>query len=342
MIDVGSVGPMFQYTMQYQAASLQFAPAMPAAVRNLVLVHRRGVMDIEDLERIRAIIHAQAPDIEVFIVHSNMRCSVTAREAARRPSLVVSPARSRKFVPRGGKIYMGHHIRKFEQAWRLHAADIAAPATIMFEMRTALDPVWGTLSVVKPDRSGGGDSIEVWRTGDLNGGQRLWPEGDRRHEMAMIAQKFIHTGRYPSKYRLLTMFGRPLYCEHQASVDPSPEVDPDGAGEIAGLITSPASSSATTGTRRNTVCYDEDVLALGPAVAAVFPEIPVLGLDILREASTGKLYVLEINPEGHTWHLSSRLGKLAQQRQNIDRYAQFDALSVAANALIEKTRAEAE
>jgi len=343
MIGLRPVSLMLSYPMQYQAATLRVAPAMPAAVRNLVLVHRRVVMDIEDLERIREIIHARAPDIEVFIAHSNMRCPVTAREAARRPSLVVSPARSKKFVPRGGKIYMGHHIRKLEQAQRLRAAGVAAPETIAFERQTALDPaVWGSLTVVKPEKSGAGDSIEVWRTRDLNGGQRLWPEGDRRYTIAMIAQKFIDTGRYPSKYRLLTLFGRPLYCEHQASVNPSPDFDPDGTGEIAGLITSQASSVATTGTRRNTVCHDEDVLMLGPAVAAVFPDVPVLGLDILREASSGKLYVLEINPEGHTWHLSSELGKLAQERQNIDRYAQFDALSVAADALIEKTRAEAE
>jgi hypothetical protein len=176
----------------------------------------------------------------------------------------------------------------------------------------------------------------------MNGQRPVWPADDRRQGRPMIAQQFIDTGLHASKYRLLVLFGRPLYCEHQASVVPAPAIDPDGTGPIAGLVTTLASTTLTAGTRRNTVCYDPDVLDLGSKVAAVFPEMALLGLDIIREAASGRLYVLEINPGGYTWHISSLVGKIAQQRQNIDRYAQFDALSVAADALIERTRAEAE
>ncbi|HEX5779950.1 MAG TPA: hypothetical protein VFY21_14005 [Xanthobacteraceae bacterium] len=331
------------YSMQYGPATWSVAPVIPSATRNLVLVHRPGAIDIADLQCIRELVHERAPDIEVFIAHSRSPCSVTARQAARRPSLVFSPASFRKFVPRGGKVYRPISIGKLEQARRLQAAGIAVPETIAFDSQTVLDPArWGPLTVVKPDRSGSGKDVEVWRTRELHGKRPLWPENDHRRDKAMVAQKFIDTGRHPAKYRLLALFGRPIYCEKQASIEPSPAFDFEGTGAIGGLVTTSASSEATAGTRRNTVCNDEDVLSLAPPVASIFPEAAALGLDILREASSGKLYILEINCEGFAWHLSSWLGKIAQRRQNINRYAQFDALSVVANALIEKTRAEAE
>jgi hypothetical protein len=68
----------------------------------------------------------------------------------------------------------------------------------------------------------------------------------------------------------------------------------------------------------------------------------VHAIDVLREAATGKLYVLEANPGGNAWHLSSDHGRRFQANFKVDFYAQFDALSVAADALIDKTRAEAE
>lgn len=309
---------------------------LPAATRNLVLVHRPGSQDVADFIRIRELIGERAPDIETFIARWDHPGSVTRRKAARRPCLVFSPTPLSSFRPISGKIYCGRNISKLEQARRLWSAGVATPETILYGPGTELDPSkWGELTVLKPDTGGGGKDIQVVRTKAIREAMRL--HLGRR----MIAQPFIDTGPYPAKYRLLAIFGRPLYCEHQASVAQAPQVGPEGSEQIEGLITSQASSPATAGTRRTTVSNELDVLAFAPIVADAFPEVPVLGLDIIREAATGKLYVLEVNPLGYTWHLSSKLGKIAQRRLQIDRYAQFDALSTAADSLIEKTRAEA-
>jgi len=50
-----------------------------------------------------------------------------------------------------------------------------------------------------------------------------------------------------------------------------------------------------------------DMIDLARRVGAVFPNIPLLGLDILRCKSTGKAHVLEINAGGNVWHYSSQL-----------------------------------
>jgi D-alanine-D-alanine ligase-like ATP-grasp enzyme len=99
--------------------------------------------------------------------------------------------------------------------------------------------------------------------------------------------------------------------------------------------------ASNSGPRRSTPCFDEDVLDLARRTFRAFPEIPVQGMDIIRDVHTGQLYVLEVNPGGATWHLSSSLGKRLQERNGYSYYEQFDALSVVADQLIAVTRREA-
>jgi hypothetical protein len=70
------------------------------------------------------------------------------------------------------------------------------------------------------------------------------------------------------------------------------------------------------------------------------PEIPVLGVDVVREAESKRLFIMEVNPKGDTWHLSL-LSKSLTEQQRRDRYEQFGALDVVARSLMEKTRADA-
>lgn len=91
-----------------------------------------------------------------------------------------------------------------------------------------------------------------------------------------------------------------------------------------------------------TVWNDAEIVALGTQAHSAFPECPVLGVDIVRDMDSGKLYVMEVNPRGDTWHLSSLLAKNFFTAEHIrDIYAQFAALERVAQLLIEKTRTEA-
>jgi len=98
--------------------------------------------------------------------------------------------------------------------------------------------------------------------------------------------------------------------------------------------------------RERILIRDADVLAMARAAHKAFPEIPLIGCDIIREAGSDRLYVLEVNPGGNTWHFSSNsargmrkaMGPEAVQKMR----QQFQALRTVAVALVERVRAEAE
>jgi D-alanine-D-alanine ligase-like ATP-grasp enzyme len=86
---------------------------------------------------------------------------------------------------------------------------------------------------------------------------------------------------------------------------------------------------------------DADVLAFAKRIAGVFGGIPLLGIDIVREHGSGKLYALEVNAGGNVWHFSSPYW--AERRARYPHVAramheQFGAFDVAAKALISATR----
>ncbi len=87
---------------------------------------------------------------------------------------------------------------------------------------------------------------------------------------------------------------------------------------------------------------EPDMIALSIRAASAFPTLPVLGVDLLRDLTTGRLYVIEVNPSGQVWHLSSEIGRKAQCQAGVDYYSQFGALDVIADALIDVTRREAQ
>jgi hypothetical protein len=168
-----------------------------------------------------------------------------------------------------------------------------------------------------------------------------------RDHKGFIVQRFIDIGPMIPIYRVLTLFGVPLYCWLAREKVPLPPI----AGtdeEIEQLRITNAGSF-----RERLMCNDTDVHELGRRVGEAFPDIPLLGTDILREEKTGRLFVLECNPGGNTWHFSSkqtagvrrqmggmglvgeRKAELMGRQMLID---QFGAFARAAELLVRKTR----
>jgi hypothetical protein len=307
------------------------------STRNLLIVHTAEEQDLADWIAIKELIERKAPDIEVRIAANRERNSSTARWQVRRPSLVFSPVRLFGFTPRGGALYRGHILGKDIQIRRLSAIGILTPKTAPLSFLRSFDPEeWGEYVVVKPNSLNSGAGVKLVRTSDLSARyQELIAGVDDQ----LIVEPYIDHSEngYPTSYRVMTMFGRALHCLHtrwDERRSPLDEIAADPDGTIA-------SNSQAIGGRVMAICNDPEIISLGERAHQAFPECPVLGVDIVRESQSGRLYVLEVNPHGAVWHFSSAVGKKLDPELIRDLYAQFNALELAADLLIERTLAEA-
>jgi glutathione synthase/RimK-type ligase-like ATP-grasp enzyme len=228
-------------------------------------------------------------------------------------------------------------MSKLEEYERLAAAGVPTPRTIRLTRGLVLDPsAWGEYVVVKPARGSFGRDVRLVRAEDVpsRGETAADPKGG-----GTIVQSFVEhvdsAGR-PTTHRVLTCFGKPLYAirsSWQEARPPAAEVAAQG-----GLL----AANAGEKDRVREILDDPAIVALAESAARAVPEVPVLGVDVIRETGTGRLYVLELNAAGTVWHLSSATAEArytARFRKKL--YAQFGALDRVADLLIEKTRAEA-
>lgn len=309
----------------------------PTPARNLLIVQTVPEQDPSDWIAIKQRIESIAPDIEVGIADNRQRNSVTARCQVRRPSLVFSPVRLLEFAPRGGAVFCGHVLGKDEQLRRLASIGILTPKTATLSSQGSFDPgEWGHYVIVKPNNLNSGNGVKLVRTIDLSA---------RYEELTSIAddqflvEPYIDHAEdgYPTEYRVLSMFGRTLYCARNRWGNKRPPLAEIAANPF-GII---AANNTTMGGHIRSICNDPDIISLGQRAHQAFPECPVIGVDIIRERQSGRLYVLEVNPHGHVWHFSSPFAKKLDSEYVRARYAQFNALDLAADLLIQKTRTDA-
>jgi hypothetical protein len=304
---------------------------------NLLIVQTQPEQDPFDWIAIKQRIECNAPDIEVRIVENRNRNSATARWQVRRPSLVFSPVRLIVFVPRGGTVYCGQILSKDEQLRRLSAIGILTPRTATLSPLSTFDSTeWGEYVIVKPNNLNSGVGVKLVRTADLS---TRYDELTALADDQILVEPYIDHAEdgYPAEYRVLSMFGRALYCARNRWGTKRPPLAAIAADPL-GVI---ASNNKTMGGHVRSICNDPEIVSLGQRAHAAFPECPVIGVDIIRERQSGRLFVLEVNPHGAVWHFSSPFAKHLDPEYVRARYTQFNALDLAADLLIEKTRAEA-
>jgi hypothetical protein len=301
---------------------------------HVVLVHQPGRQDRSDFEEIARRIEDLAPDVKAFVVTNGQPNSVTRKHAGRNPTLVFSPGPIVGFRPLRGQCFAGRPMSKLEELTGLRDAGLPVPPFELLTRKTRLDPaVYGPLVVLKPEhqfasRSSG---ITLRRTGAVRyQDPSEYPPTHPGHHGPMIVQKFIDTGVNPREHRVLTLFGVPLYATSWNATAARPRLDAPDAVLAAGAI------STGLGRWRNfAFVYDTDILDVAARAYHAMPDIPLQGCDIIRDVTTGEVYLLEINPGGNTWHFSSGGGA---SEAKIQRKSQFGAWDRAAQALIAKAR----
>jgi hypothetical protein len=308
---------------------------MSEATRNLVIVYMPEYQARSDWEAVKERIEARAPDIAVRIVDNTVPDPETEAWQVTRPSLVFSVTPLFSYRPRGGAILAGGSINKIAQARRLAAAGLPGPETRLLTPGLELDPdAFGEYAVVKPLDEGGsmGRHVKLVRT---DGVVARYMELTLRETIPMVVQQYVDAvdgeGR-PFEYRLLTVFGRPLYLLKVQALDsrrPLSEIVAAG-GEIA---------VNRRGVKRElSLVIEDDIVTLGAQVAEVFPDRPCLGIDFVRVRESGALQVIETNPAGGIWHLSSQFTPNYPEHVRNGLYEQFQAIETIAEILIDRTR----
>jgi len=280
----------------------------------------------------------------VFIASNDIPSSVTRRRASHRPTLVFSPGNLIEFRPARGKIYAGAPIPKLEQMSRFRAAGLPVPAFAEITPDVVLpEQMFGSHVVVKPGFSlaSQGQNITLMRREAVRYQPReAYPIDHAGRHGPMLAQRFIDTGPFVGHYRVLTLFGAPLYAHKIRSTISRPSLDTDADT----LARTPVKAERKSGAAITELCREPDVLELASRTMHALAEIPLHAVDIVREAASGKLFVLEANPGGNTWVFSKGVATTRlKQALGIDDLAnQFDAFTAAARVLVARTRAEAQ
>ncbi|MEJ8572430.1 hypothetical protein [Microbaculum marinum] len=306
---------------------------------NLILVHWPERQSIEDFQEIARRISARAPEIGVLIAKNKEENPEILKQAAGQPTVVVSMMELRRFRIDHATVFEGHDLPKSEQYRRYRAAGLPVPDWEVITPETKLDPKqWGDYVIVKPDLARKAAGIVIKKTGRVRyAAPESYPDDHPGRNAPMVAQKFVYTGRWANHYRITTLFGRTLFairCEADNGFRPLESRD--GFKGAAGVGGAPVVSNKKTS--HYTLTDDEEVIALGERAHSAFPEIPLLGHDIVRDADTGEVFLLESNTRGDVWLLSSGTGRSLQAANGFDLHGQFGALDVAADALIAKVR----
>jgi hypothetical protein len=167
-----------------------------------------------------------------------------------------------------------------------------------------LDPIaYGSHVILKPmsiNSSGDGVHLfrraraEMLRPGDFP------PHHPIHHDpQGYLVQRFIDTGIRPGWNRVLTFLGEPIYETYGQLLTERPPLDaPDDV--LANAVIAIQGS-----VRQRNWNVQEDVLAEARKIGAAFHDAPLLAIDFMRDQNTGRLYFLECNPGGNTWHFSS-------------------------------------
>ena len=306
---------------------------------NLVLVHWPERQSLDDFQEIARLISVRAPEIGVLIAEGKERDLHVMLKAALKPTVVVAMMPRKKFRVLHGRIFEGNDLAKSEQYRRYRDLGLPVPDWQVIGPDTRLDPkVWGDYVIVKPDLARKAAGIVIKKAGRVRyKAPEDYEDGHPGRAAPMVAQKFVYTGRWANHYRITTLFGRALFairCEADNSFRPLDSRD--GFKGAAGVGGAPVVSNKKSS--RYTLSDDEEIIALGERAHAAFPEIPLLGHDIVRDADTGEVFLLESNTRGDVWLLSSGTGRSLQATNGFDLYSQFGALEVAADALIAQVR----
>jgi hypothetical protein len=290
---------------------------------------------LADLDRMARRVSELDPAIAAQVVSKRQRDQYRLLPLWLRPALSLSmiDVTKRKLLP--GRFVSAKRMGKRGEYERMDRVGIPVPRWQVMTAETCLDPAeWGPYVVEKPDRGRVGANIRIRRTGRMQYvPPESWPADHYGRDGPMLAQQFIYTGEWPTSYRVVTFFGEVLMSVRQTTRDRGQPLTGRWDFKTGGL-------SIVSNTKSMEVVMDKDreVVALAErAHRLAFGDIPLLGFDIIRDADTGALFILECHAHGTAWMFSSGMGLGIQTDNRINFESQYDGIEKAARILARVT-----
>ena len=296
---------------------------------NLVFLHYPKFQHIGDFHTLRNMLVGLAPEVRTIILSRTDRglnVPFAVRDMiAELPTLIFSPAPLNLPPEFRGTRIIGKQRSKQEEYAILEQANIPYPKSYFIHDVDQLDELdLGDTFVIKPNfGKQGRDVMLVERKSAKSVIRKTWPDGD----LDIIAQRYIRTGDKALSYRCFTVFSEVIYCLHMGTNTYISEdnLNKDGFLKVA----------SNHGERFMVLDDSEEVISFAEKIGREVTAHQVLGLDIIKEASTGDLYCVELNSTGWTWHLSSNYSLKTVAQFRLDLYGQRNGLHRIAKRLAE-------
>lgn len=300
----------------------------------LLLVHQPRVAQSADLLEVAGWVRELDPGIHTVVVQDRDDGPQLHGTILDLPAVTVAPARLLRFHPPPGAVFAAPDLAKDEEYRLLESAGLPVPRWALLTETEQPDLAgFGEYVVVKPARSGRGADVRILRRGRVRWRppKTEFTRKNNPKSCRWIVQDFVYTGRWPVAYRVATLFGSALWAwrseaAHERQPLPGRYAfgSPDGAG--VSIVSSGRGS-------RFALASDPDVIALAERAHAAFPRVPLLGVDVLRDADSDALQLIEVNSSGFTWHFSSPVGSSIQADFGFRLEQQFDGRRRAAAVL---------
>jgi hypothetical protein len=299
---------------------------------NLVLTTLRRLDECGDLEVLARHVRELDPGVHPWIVRDR-RQRWRRVALALRPTAVFSWGPLLHFRPLRGAVSQGCRLPKSEEYRRLERHGLPVAEWLLESDATPERAEGlGSYVVVKPNDGRRGRDVRIKRASRVRP-----PAAPEQGTAGRIVQRFVYTGPWPVSYRVTSLFGEPLECvrfEGDHSHRPLASAADLGADGTPSLVASRHGGLVS-------LCHDAEVLELARRAHAAWPEIPLLGIDVLREVPSGRLYLSEVNAWGLVWCFAPANCERLEREHGIRITEQFDGLRRAAQILVREARQRA-
>jgi hypothetical protein len=308
-----------------------------AVTKGLVLIHREE--SAKDFVQIAKQMQKIDPSIAVMMFSDFANLELAPPIFRHLPLLyvyMVNPPPENIFHPYP-KVWV-KNLNKLEEYEHFKVHQLPCLPIEKFEWGMSLDKKnYGDWVVIKPQNlQSSGLDINMIPTEAL---PKLklsdFPEKHLIHQDGYFVQKFVRTGECPIFYRVMMFMGSVMLSYRCVQNAGYPNVDTD----LKTLLQTSVAGNLR-GNRRIDLVKDEAVNALAVKVAESLPQMPLLGVDIMPDAETGELIVIETNSGGNTWAFSNQPSLNLRSVIGVNKMIkQYKPWEVAARALVNKVNA---